>query len=82
VEKLHTDVLHNFYSSPYIIKVIPNNEDKMGRVCSEHGEMRNRYTIFAGKPEGKIPLGRPKIDGRIILNVIREIGVEVIDWDR
>jgi hypothetical protein len=54
----------------------------MGRVCSEHGEMRNKYTIFAGKPEGKRPLGRPKIDGRIILNVIRETGVEVIEWDR
>jgi hypothetical protein len=24
------------------------------------GEMRNAYTILVGKPEGKIPLGRPR----------------------
>jgi hypothetical protein len=24
------------------------------------GEIRNEYKIFIGKPEGKLPLGRPK----------------------
>jgi hypothetical protein len=28
-------------------------EDEMGRACSEHGDMRNVYTISAGKSEGK-----------------------------
>jgi hypothetical protein len=27
------------------------------------GEMINTYKILAGKPEGKIPLGRPTIEG-------------------
>jgi hypothetical protein len=29
----------------------------MGRACSTNGEKRNAYRIFAGKPEGKRPLG-------------------------
>jgi hypothetical protein len=32
----------------------------MGRACSTNGEKRNAYTILVGKPEGKIPLGRPR----------------------
>jgi hypothetical protein len=30
-------------------------------------EPRNAYRILVGKPEGKKPLGRPKVGGRIIL---------------
>jgi hypothetical protein len=33
----------------------------MGRACSTHGEKRNAYTIFVGKPEGKRPLRRPRL---------------------
>jgi hypothetical protein len=29
----------------------------MGKSCSTHREKRNAYTILAGKPEGKRPLG-------------------------
>jgi hypothetical protein len=32
----------------------------MGGACSIHGDMSHAYKIFAGKPEGKIPHGRPK----------------------
>jgi hypothetical protein len=30
------------------------------------GEKRNAYRILVGKPEGKKPLGRPKVGGRIL----------------
>jgi hypothetical protein len=30
-------------------------------------EMINAYIILPGKPEGKRPLGRLRVDGRIIL---------------
>jgi hypothetical protein len=30
-------------------------------------ENRNAYSILVGKPEGKIPLGRLDVGGRIIL---------------
>jgi hypothetical protein len=32
----------------------------MGRACSTSGEKRNACRILGGKPEGKIPLGRPR----------------------
>jgi hypothetical protein len=35
-------------------------EDEMGRACRTHGDNRNAYRILVGKPEGKIPLGRPR----------------------
>jgi hypothetical protein len=40
-------------------------EDEMDRPCSSHGEKRNLYRIFVGKPEGRKP-GR-HVGGKIIL---------------
>jgi len=34
------------------------------------GERRGVYRVFMGKPEGKRPLGRPGVDGRVILRWI------------
>jgi len=31
------------------------------------GEGRGVHKVLVGKPEGKRPLGRPRLDGRIIL---------------
>jgi hypothetical protein len=36
----------------------------MGRACSTYGE---KQRCIQGKPEGRTPLGRYSIDGRIIL---------------
>jgi hypothetical protein len=45
------------------------------------GEMRNAYKIFNGKPEGKIPLIRPRRrwEKNIKLH-LRETGFNVMDW--
>jgi hypothetical protein len=45
------------------------------------GETRNAYRILVGKPEGKIPLGRPR--HRWLDNIkmdLREIGWDDMDW--
>ena len=34
------------------------------------GEERGVYRVLVGKPEGKGPLGRPRVDRRIILRWI------------
>ena len=34
------------------------------------GEERRVHRVLVGKPEGKRPLGRPRLDGRIILRWI------------
>jgi hypothetical protein len=49
--------------------------------CSTNGEKRNAYTILAGKPEGKRPLGRPR--RRWVDNIkmdLRERGWDGMDW--
>jgi hypothetical protein len=36
-------------------------EDEMGRAYCINGAKRNAYRMSVGKPEGKRPLGRPKM---------------------
>jgi hypothetical protein len=44
------------------------------------GEMSNASNILAGKPEGKIPLGRPSCRWEDNVRMdLREIGWEVVD---
>jgi hypothetical protein len=45
------------------------------------GEKRNVYRLLAGKPWGKIPLGRPrhKWMDNIKMDLL-EIGLSVVDW--
>jgi hypothetical protein len=46
-----------------------------------HIEMRNVYSIFVGKPEGKRPLGRPRRRWEDNIRMdLREIGWEGVDW--
>jgi hypothetical protein len=45
-----------------------NNDN--GSACSTYGEGRGLYRVLMGKPEGKNPLGRTGLDGRIILRWI------------
>jgi hypothetical protein len=45
------------------------------------GEKRNAYRLLVGKPEGKIPLGRPR--SRWVDNIemdLLEIGWGGVDW--
>jgi hypothetical protein len=48
---------------------------------AQMGEKRNAYRILVGKPEGKVPLGRPRC--RWVDNIkmdLREVGWGCIDW--
>jgi len=47
----------------------------MDEACNKYGGEEAAYRVLVGKPEGKRPLGRPGIDGRIILKLIfRKLG--------
>jgi hypothetical protein len=47
------------------------------------GEERKVYKVWVGKPEGKIPLGRPRRRwGDGIRMHLREIGLGGVDWIR
>jgi hypothetical protein len=54
----------------------------MSRACSTNEEeKRNAYRILVGKPEGKIPLGRPRRRWEDNIRMdLREIGWGGIDW--
>jgi hypothetical protein len=79
--KLHNEELHNLYSSPSIIRIIKSRRMRWAGHVARMGKKRNVYRSLVGKPEGKIPLGRPR--RRWIDNIkmdLSEIGVNVVDW--
>jgi hypothetical protein len=53
------DELHNLYSSPNI-RVIKLRRMRWTGHVARMGKRRNVYTVLVGRPEGKIPLGRPR----------------------
>jgi hypothetical protein len=54
--KLHNEGLHTLYCSSYIIRMIKSRGMRWAGHVARMGEMRNKYTILVGKPEGKRPL--------------------------
>ena len=65
--KLHNEELNNLYSSPNIVRVIKSRRMRWaGHVVSTRGGKG----CVLGKLEGKRPLGRPSLDGRMILRWI------------
>jgi hypothetical protein len=81
MRKLHNGELHNFYSSPDIIRMMKSRRMRCGRHVARMGETRNAYMILVGKPERKGPLGRPR--RRWVDTIIMdhgEIGWDGVDW--
>jgi hypothetical protein len=44
------------------------------------GERRGAYRILVGRPEGKTPLGRPRVDEKIILKWVFNKWDGGMDW--
>jgi hypothetical protein len=79
--KLHNEELHNLYSSPNIIRMIKSRRMRWAEHVARMGETRNAYRILVGKPEGKIPLGRPRRRWADNIKMdLREIGWDGRDW--
>jgi hypothetical protein len=75
--KLHNEELHDLYFSPNIVRVIkPRRMRRTGHVA-RMGEERGVYRVLVGKPEGKRPQGRPRLDGRILGWIFRKWDVWV-----
>jgi hypothetical protein len=49
--KLHSEELHNLYSSPNIIRMIKAKRMRWAGHVARMGETRNAYRILVGKPE-------------------------------
>jgi hypothetical protein len=58
--KLHNEELHNFYSSPSVIRMIKSRRMRWTGHVARVGENRKAGRILVGRPEGKRPLGRTR----------------------
>jgi hypothetical protein len=56
--KLHTEELHNLFSSPDIIRQVKSRRMRWAGHVARMGEERNVYKVLVVTPEGKRPLGR------------------------
>ena len=81
--RLHNEELHNFYSSPNIVKAIKSRRLKWAGHVAIIEDVRNAFIILTGKPTGKRHLGRPRHRCEdIIINIMdfKEIGVNARNW--
>jgi hypothetical protein len=73
--KLHSEELHNLYSSTDIIRQVKSRRMRWAGHVSRVGEERKVYKVLVGKPKGNRPLGRRRRrwDDGIRID-LREIG--------
>jgi hypothetical protein len=69
--KLHNEELHSLYSSPSKVRMIKSRRMRWVGHVARMGK-KNACGILVGKPEGKRPLGRPRLCGWTILKWILE----------
>jgi hypothetical protein len=79
--KLHNEELRDLYSSPSIIRIFKSRRMGWAGHVAQMRTKRNAYRLLVGKPEGKIPLGRPRL--RWVDNTrmdLGEVGWGDVDW--
>jgi hypothetical protein len=60
LKKLHTEELHNIYSSPSIIRIIKSRKMRCAGHAARMDEKRNKCRILVESQKEKRPLGRPR----------------------
>jgi hypothetical protein len=70
--KLHNKELHDVYSSSSIIKKFKSRRMKWSGHVARMGKKRNACRLLVGNPEGKRPLGRPRL--RWVDNIRIDLG--------
>jgi len=58
--KLHNEELSDLYSLPNIVRLVKSRMRWAGHVACM-GQGRGVYRVLVGKPEGKRPMGRPRL---------------------
>jgi hypothetical protein len=78
--KLHNEELHKLYSSKSIIRIIKSRRMRWAGHVARMGEKSYVYRPLVGMPEGKRPLGRPRLRwmDNIKMDVL-EIGLSIVD---
>jgi hypothetical protein len=65
--KLHNEELNDLYPSPSVVRVIKPRRMRWAGHVALWEERRGVYRVLVGKPEGKRPLGKPRLRWEIIL---------------
>jgi hypothetical protein len=79
--KLYNEELHNLYSSPNIVRVIKSRILRWARHVARMGYGRGVYRVLVGKPEGKRPMGGPRLrwENNIKMD-FQKVGCGGMDW--
>ena len=73
--KLHNEELNDLYSSPNIVWVIKTRIMRWAGHVAPMEEGRGVHKVLVGKPEGKIPFGRPRCRGEDNVKMdLQEVG--------
>jgi len=59
--KLHNEEFNDLYPSPNIVRVIKLRRIKWAGHVARMEEKRGVYRVLVAQPEGKRPLGRPRL---------------------
>jgi hypothetical protein len=79
--KLHSEELHDLYSSPSIFRMIKSRRIKWAGHIARMGERRGAYRVLVGKSDGKRPLGRPRRRWEDNIKIdLQEVGGGGKDW--
>jgi len=79
--KLHNEDLIHLYSSLSIVRVIKSSRMSWAGHVACMGERRGVYRVLVGKPEGKRPLGRPRLRWEDNIKMdLQEVGCRGMDW--
>jgi len=73
--KLHNEELRDLYSLPNIVWVVKSGKMGWAGQVARMGEGRVVHRVLVGKPEGKRPLGRPRLRWEDNIKIdVREVG--------
>jgi len=79
--KLHNEELNDLYCSPIILRVIQSRRIRWAGHVARMGEGRSVYRGLVGKPEGKRPVGRPRVRWEDNIKMdLQEVGCGDMDW--
>jgi len=80
-KKLHNEGLSDLYSLPNILRVVKSRRMIWAGHVAVMVEGRGVHRVLVGKPEGKRPLGRPRLRWEDNIKIdLQEVGGSCGDW--